>query len=139
MAATNGTLLGVFEGTAIGVTFGNKDNNFAGGQSDLLHIVGPGKQVLMQVTSAGVVNTSPANSTVTHGASIGSFQIPNGTTVAASPTATQIMSYMFPINYNGQQLDIFQVYSEINAPAASGSGGQVLIGRLNYAGAYSTT
>jgi len=61
----------------------------------------------------------------------------------APPTAAQMMAAAFPLNYNGQQLDIFQiVYGDTGTRPVTnilGGASPTWIYRLSYAGVGSTT
>jgi hypothetical protein len=127
MAATNGTILGQYNGVSLAAAFSNPSS------LDLLQIVdNNGGKILANVNSAGTVTLNPT--TATTGTILGQFES-GGSSTLASIFAS---AFNYPLG-NPNNLDIFQVYSQIKAPASAGSGGQVLIGRLSYLGVYSTT
>lgn len=59
MAATIGTVFGVFQGTSYATAFAN---NPAG--QDIIQVVNEGGKVVWQLTSVGVANTNPASATL---------------------------------------------------------------------------
>ena len=56
MAATNGTVFGVFQGTSYATAFA-----FVPASQDIIQVVNEGGKVVWQLTSAGVANTNPAS------------------------------------------------------------------------------
>ncbi len=126
MAATNGTILGQFNGVSLAAAFNNSP-------LDILQIVdNNGGKVVANVDKAGTVNLNPASPT--NGTVLGVFESTGSSTLASIFAA----AFNYPLG-NPDNLDIFQVYSQIKAPASAGSGGMVLQGRLSYQGVYSTT
>lgn len=136
MAATNGTLYGVYNGSTVGFAFNtsNANNPNAAQALDLFQIKGEGGNVLLNVTNAGTVHAPGVSAT--NGTMIGVIE---GTS-ALGTTAALVCQGTFPENYANQQLDIFQVISAIEMNPVEGvGGGGALIGRLTYAGVWSTT
>ena len=145
MALTNGSLFGLFEGN----TYGDNNNSPFNScnttnpnltpKNDLFQILGPGGACLLQVTSAGVVNTNVAAGSFTKSTVVATVQMTGAQALglAATPTAAQTCAAAFPENYNNQKLDLFQIASEIASPSVTGGGREIF--RLTYAGVASTS
>ena len=101
MAATNGTLTGVYQGSSYATAFTNPES------LDLIQVINEGGKVVWNLTSAGVANTNPAS--YTGNALLGQYF---GSSFAAaftnpssldliqivSPTGESIVNY---VNYAG--------------------------------------
>lgn len=149
MPFTNGSLFGKFDGQS---SLNNTNNAFNSSNitnpnqqpvNDLFQIIAPGGACLLQVTAAGAVNTSVAAGSFTNACVVAKVQmtIQQYNSLPASPTASQICQAAFPLNFANQQLDLFQVETDI----ASGPvglvgmvpGGGGVIFRLLYNGSTS--
>ncbi|MDA4129270.1 MAG: hypothetical protein OK457_00725 [Thaumarchaeota archaeon] len=145
MAFTNGSLFGIFDGQATGdvtnTAFNacNLNNPNASPKTDLFLILSLGEGCLLQVTSAGVVNTNVAAGSFSDGAQIAVVQLTAGQMLGlpANPTASQICQAAFPLNFGNQQLDIFQIGTF--SPTINVPGGGGVIYRLTYNGVALTT
>lgn len=151
MAFTNGSLYGKFEGsTASGATQDAFNSSNTGNPNkvpnrDIFQVLAPGGACLLQVTSSYVVNTSVAKGSFTSDTTIATVQmtITQYNALAASPTASQIMAAVFPLNFANQQLDIFQIEADLPSGAlgqvgALAGGGRVIF-RLKFDGSTATS
>lgn len=145
MAFTNGSLYGQFEGNANGdannsaFNSSNAKNPNQSPKMDQFQILGPGGACLLQVTSNGTVNVNVAAGSFTKSTVVAAVQmtVAQALGLAATPTAAQVCAAAFPLNYNHQQLDIYQITSQIASPSVSG-GGKVVF-RLTYNGVAQTS
>jgi hypothetical protein len=139
---TKGSLYGKFNGSSIAFAFdsSNANNPNASQQLDLFQIHIPGGKTIFRVDYAGNVTFGSGVSGPTFGTMIARVL---GSNALGVDTAAHIMAATFPLNYNGAKQDIFQIASdvEMNAveAAAAVAGGDVLIYRLDYAGAKHTS
>jgi hypothetical protein len=151
MAFTNGTLYGKYDGstanngTQDAFTGSNLNNPNKVPALDLFQILAPGGACLLQVTAAYVVNTNVAKGSFSSATIIQTVQmtIAQYNSLPANPTAAQICQAAFPVNYNNQQLDIFQIEAdEHSAPVTHSSfiaGGGAVVWRLLYNGSTATS
>jgi hypothetical protein len=145
MAFTNGSLYGLFDGQATGdvtnTAFNGCNTSSPNLQPkwDLLQILSPGEGCLLQVTSAGVVNTNVAAGSFTDGTQVATIQLTTAQFLGlpANPTASQICQAAFPLNFANQQLDIFQIGTF--SPTVNVPGGGGVVFRLLYNGTTATS
>lgn len=149
MAFTNGSLFGLFDGQATGDNTNSAWNNCnttnpnLQPKIDLFQILNLGGAVLLRVSSAGVVTTNVAPGIATTSTTVATVQLNAAQSAGllavggATPTAAQICQAAFPANYNGLQLDIFQVGSFI--PTINVAGGGTVIFRLLFNGTTATS
>lgn len=151
MPFTAGSLYGKFEGSTIAngtqnaFNSSNTSNPNIVPANDLFQILAPGGACLLQVTAAGVVNVNVAKGSFTSATVIATVQmtIAQYNSLPAVPTASQIMAAAFPINFQNQQYDIFQIEADIaSGPVGAvgtilGGGGVVM--RLTYNGTVATS
>lgn len=145
MAFTNGSLFGRQDGQATGDNTNsafnscNTTNPNLSPKKDLFQILAPGGAVLLRVNSAGTVTTNVAPGVATPDTEIATVQMtaPQFASLPANPTASQICQAAFPANFNSQQLDIFQISTDIPTINVAGGGGVIF--RLLYNGTTSTT
>lgn len=143
MAFTNGSLYGRYNGSTLLLAFNtsNAGNPNSVPAHNLFKIVGPGGQILLQVNPTGVVSLNVTSSGF-QGSQIAVVNcgIQAFNSLPAVPTAAQIMAAVFPQNYNGAQLDIFQISSDIEMNAVEGvGGGGAVIYRLKFDGSTATS
>ena len=142
---TQGSLYGQFEGNTYGdnnnspFNSSNATNPNLRPKIDLFQILRPGGACLLQVTSNCVVNTNVAAGSFTKSTVVATVQLTEAQALGlgATPTAAQTCAAAFPQNYNNQKLDLFQIASDIASPSVKGGGRE--IGRLTYAGAFTTS
>jgi hypothetical protein len=135
MAFTPGSLYGRYNGSTLGFAFNvsNAGNPNKSQALDLFQIIANGSCVL-NVSNSGIVNSPALNPT--NGTMIAPVQ---GST-ALGTTAAQVCQATFPVNYNGAQLDLFQISSDIEMNGVENvAGGGGVIFRLLYNGSTSTT
>jgi hypothetical protein len=145
MAFTNGTLYGQYDASFAGdvtnTAFStcNTTNPNLQPKNDLFQILGPGGAVLLRVASSGTVTTNVAAGVATSATVIAQVQMtaPQFASLPAVPSASQICQAAFPINFNGQQLDLFQI-ANFSADINSSAGGAVVY-RLTYNGVAATS
>jgi hypothetical protein len=132
---TNGSLLGQFysqTGTLAGAwASSNPTNpNEVVGPRNIFDIAAPGNINLLSVGPSGTVSV-PGFATHHIGAMLGAFLLTPTQYAAlpANPTAAQICQVFNPVNFAGQQLDIFQI---------AGPGNKVIF-RLTYNGIGATS
>lgn len=148
MALTSGSLYGKLDGNHYGNVTNTPFNTCNEGNpnyrldNDLFQILAPGGKVLLNVTSAGVVNLTPASPTKT--TQVQSVQM-TGQQYAwyetQSASVANVMLATFPQNWNGTKglkLDIFQIAATANTGRGTTAGGAE-VARLTYAGVWSTS
>jgi len=149
MAFTLGTLYGQFNGNTLLLAFNssNPTNPNAAPVNDLFQVRAPGGNCLLQVTAAGVVNINltPVSPVAgpqswTNVTQIATVQLVESlyAGLPAVPTASQICAVAFPSNFNTDQLDIFQIATNI-AASSNQSGGNGVVFRLLYNGSTATS
>lgn len=148
MALTNGSLYGKLDGNHYGNVVNtpfntcNETNPNYRQDTDLFQIVAPGQKVLLNVTSAGAVNLTPASPTKT--TQVQTVQMTAQQYAwykTQSASVANVMLATFPNNWNGtvgQKLDIFQIASTRQSGAGT-TGGGAEVARLTYAGVWSTS
>lgn len=143
MAFTNGSLYGLLEGNTTGTHTNsafnscNTTNPNYHPANDYFQILAPGGKVLFNVDSTGTAHTAPTSPTKSTVVATVQMTEPQYKGLASTPTAAQITAAAFPLNYAKQQLDIFQVATDIASPTVRGGGGVIF--RLRYNGAIATS
>jgi hypothetical protein len=145
MAFTNGSIFGCYDGQATSGSNSawnatNSTNPNQQPASDLFQIyVGGAGLCILQVTATGTVNVNSSVTNVTPGTMVARVQMSLAAynTLPTTPTAAQIMAATFPANYNGAQLDVFQIASQI--ATINVAGGNSVIQRFTYSGSVVTS
>lgn len=141
---SQGSLFGLYDGQASGNTVNSawsacntSEPNINAQTADLFQVFTSSGLALLNVNAAGTVTVLPTS--VTPGTLVARIQISQAAynTLSTSPSAAQVMAAALPANYNGQQLDVFQVSSQIATPNVLGGGGVIF--RFLYNGSTATS
>ena len=141
---SQGSLFGLYDGQSSGNNVNSawsgcntSEPNINAQTADLFQVFTSFGLALLNVTAGGTVNVLPA--TVTPGTLVARIQMSQAAynTLPTSPSAARIMAAALPANNVGQQLDVFQISTQIATINVAGGNGVIF--RFLYNGSTATS